>query len=410
MRIPSTVRLRARKRRAQQGRERLRMVNDHREVMKRRFMMAQNVVGVILALGMRLLFLTAFLGSAVLESAIAQSIPDDASLNRFGGGWSCNRGYAQSGNRCVKVIPPENASLNYLGNGWECNRGYYQSGQACVSVAVPDHASLDYLGHGWQCNRGCYQTGQSCSPVAVPENASLDYLGHGWQCNRGFVQSAHSCSLVVVPKDASLDYLGHGWQCNPCFSRSGASCLTLTLPDHARLDWTGHDWMCDKGFKRSANSCVEMNAQEVQMQNQQAAALSKAIQRRRLEAPSGDSCETEDSTGANVCVTVTNSTLDCHKSFDGTQYRDCDVNVSYTLQTDYRGNSSLNAEVDCTVELWYTGRNTVIPKTDSESDTNSHTLDAYDRLSESAEIHFSFSSFYEVTRAKINSVSVVLNR
>jgi hypothetical protein len=109
--------------------------------------------------------------------------------------------------------------------------------------------------------------------------------------------------------------------------------------------------------------------------------------------------------GVRLCVTVTNSALNCHKSFDGSQYRDCDVNVSYALQTDYRGNSSLNAEVDCTAELSYTGRNTVIPKTDSvsESDTNSHTLDAYDRLSESAEIHFSFSSLYEVTRAKISS-------
>jgi hypothetical protein len=162
--------------------------------------------------------------------------------------------------------------------------------------------------------------------------------------------------------------------------------------------------MCDKGFKRTGNSCVEMTAPEVQRQNEKGAALAKAIQRRRLETPSGDSCETEDSTGANVCVTVTNTTLDCHKSFDGTQYRDCDVNVSYTLQTDYRGNASLNAEVDCSVELWYTGRNTVIPKTDSESETNSHTLDAYDRLSESAEINFSFSSFNEVTRAKISSV------
>jgi hypothetical protein len=380
------------------------MGSKHRGIMKLNIVMARNVARVTLVLGVRLLLVTAFLVSAVLESAFAQSIPDNASANRFGGGWICNKGYAQSRNRCVKVIPPENASLNYLGNGWQCNRGYHQSGQACVSVAVPEHAALDYLGHGWQCNRGFYQTGQSCSPVAIPENASVDYLGHGWQCNRGFFQSGRSCSPVVVPNDASLDYLGHGWQCNPGFSRSGASCLRLTLPEHARIDWTGHDWICDKGFKKTGNSCVEMTAQEIQSQNQQAAALSKSIQRRRLEAPSGDSCETEDSTGANVCVTVTNSTLDCHKSFDGTQYRDCGVNVSYTLQTDYRGNSSLNAEVDCTVDLSYTGRNTVIPKTDSESNTNSHTLDAFDRLSESVEIDFSFSSFYEVTRAKISSV------
>jgi hypothetical protein len=341
--------------------------------MKLRIVTARYVPSGTLVLGMKLLLATAFFVSALIEPGFAQSIPDNASPNRFGGGWSCDRGYAQSGNRCVKVIPPENAGPNYLGNGWECNRGYYQSGQACVRVAVPEHAALDYLGHGWRCNRGFYQSGQSCSPV-------------------------------VVPKNASLDYLGHGWQCNPGFSQSGASCLKLTPPDHARLDPIGHDWMCDKGFKRTGNSCVEMTAQELQRQNEQAAVLAKAIQRRRMEAVSGDSCETEDSTGANVCVTVTNATLDCHKSFDETQYRDCDVNVFYSLQTDYIGNSSLDAEVDCSVELSYTGRNTLIPKTDSESDTNSHTLDAYDRLSESVEINFSFSSFYEVTRAKISSV------
>jgi hypothetical protein len=379
------------------------MGSEHPGVMKLNIVTARIVPGVTRVLSIRLLLVTAFLVSAFLESAIAQSIPDNASPNRFGGGWICNKGYAQSGNRCVKVVPPENASLIYLGNGWQCNQGYYQSGQACVSVAVPEHAALDHLGHGWQCNRRFYQTGQSCTPVAVPENASVDYLGHNWQCNRGFFQSGHSCFPVVVPKDAFLAYLAHGWQCNPGFSQSGASCLRLTLPEHARLGWTGHDWICEKGFKKTGNGCVEMTAQETQSQNQQAAALSKAIQRRRLETASGESCETEDSTGANVCVTVTNTTLDCHKSFDGTQYRDCDVDVFYSLQTDYRGNSSLNAEVDCTVELSYTGRNTVIAKTDSESNTNSHSLDAFDRLSESVGINFSFSSFYEVTRAKISS-------
>lgn len=356
-----------------------------------------------IAPGMRLLFVTITLLGALAEPGFAQSVPDNASPNPIGG-WSCNRGYAQSGNRCVKVIPPENASLNYLGNGWQCNRGFHQIGQSCSPVAVPENGSLNYLGNGWQCNRGFRQIGQSCSPVAVPANASLNYLGNGWECNRGFRQAGQSCSSVAIPENASLDYLGHGWQCNSGFFQFGTSCLRLTLPAHARLDQTGHGWMCDQGYKKIGSSCVEMTAQEVQSQNAQAAALAKAIQRRRLEVASGESCETEDSTGANVCVTVTNATLDCHKTLDETAYRDCDVDVSYALQTDYRGNATLDTHVECTAELKYSGRDTVFPKTNSESETNTHDLDAYDHRSESVEISFTFSSLEEITKAKITSV------
>lgn len=147
-----------------------------------------------------------------------------------------------------------------------------------------------------------------------------------------------------------------------------------------------------------------MTAEDVQKQAEQAAAMSKAIQHRRRTVPSGESCGTEDSTGADVCVTVTDATLECHKSLDETEYTDCDANVSYSLETDYKGDSSLDADVDCSVELSYSGRGTIIPNTQSDSDTNTASLGAYDEQSDSADINFSFSSFEEVTRAKISSV------
>jgi hypothetical protein len=344
-----------------------------RETMKVRTVMAAGARGDSFTAPMRLLVTTLIFWGALVQSGFSQSIPDNASPRQFGGGWSCNRGYAQSGNSCVKVIPPENASLNYLGNGWECNRGYYQSGESCAAVVIPEHAALDYLGHKWECNRGYYQTDKSCSAVTIPKNAALDYLGHAWQCDRGYVQS-------------------------------GDSCLKLDLPAHASLDYLGHNWTCDRGFKRDGSDCVPMTAQEVQRQTEQAAAIAREIQRRRSAVASGDNCETEDKTGANVCVTVTDATLDCHKAFDESRYTDCDADVSYSLKTDYRGNSSLDTDVDCSVEISYSGRNTVITKTDSDSDTNSHTLEAHDETSESANMNFSFSSFDEVTRVKISSV------
>jgi hypothetical protein len=305
--------------------------------------------------------------------SFAQSIPDNASLNPYLGTWSCNRGDAQDGNHCTKVIPPENASLNYLGNSWECDRGYYQSGQSCAPVVVPDNASLNYLGHGWECNRGYYQTGQSCSAVMVPDNASLDYLGHGWQCSRGFVQS-------------------------------GTVCLELTLPAHAQLDLTGHAWVCDQGFKTAGRRCVAMTEQDVQRQEEQATEVAKFMQQYRHKLATGESCQQEDSTGANVCVTVTDASLKCNESVDDSEYDDCDATVSYSLNTDYKGNSSLDAEVDCSVDLAYSGPNTIAPSTESNSDTNTTALEADDEETDSIDIDFSFTALDEVTRAKITAV------
>jgi hypothetical protein len=59
--------------------------------------------------------------------------------------------------------------------------------------------------------------------------------------------------------------------------------------------------------------------------------------------------------------------------------------------------------VECSVDISYSGRNTYSTKTDSESDENSHTLEAYGSENGDAEISFSFSSFEEVTKAKITS-------
>jgi len=304
---------------------------------------------------------------------VAQSIPENASPNAYSGGWSCDRGYAQSGNHCVKVIPPENASLNYAGNGWQCNRGYRQSGLLCVQVTIPENANLNYVGNGWQCDRDYAQSGGACTRIVVPENASLNYLGNGWQCNSGYIESGTSCSKLV-------------------------------LPSHSHLDWSGHAWTCDKGFKAASGGCLEITAREMQKQNEQTTALMRAVQRRRTQTVSGENCDEEDQTGARVCVTVSNSQLECHKNFDESQYSGCDVTVDYELETDYEGRSSLDATVDCAVELSYSGRNTPYPKTDSESDTSSHTLMAHDSDNGTIEVSFSFLSYHEVIRAKIISV------
>lgn len=160
-------------------------------------------------------------------------IPENASLDYWGTGWDCNRGYKENYTKgtCEKVVVPQNASLDYFGSGWDCNRGYkenYTKG-TCEKVEIPANASLDYFGSGWDCNRGYkenYSRG-TCEKVVVPQNASLDYFGSGWDCNRGYKEnySTNQCEKVVVPQNASLDYFGSGWNCNTGYMRAGNDCV-----------------------------------------------------------------------------------------------------------------------------------------------------------------------------------------
>ncbi len=121
------------------------------------------------------------------------SIPLNASLNVYGQGWTCNRGYRQAGSECAPVQIPLNAGLDVYGHGWTCNRGYRQAGNECVPVQIPANAGLDVYGHGWTCNRGYRQAGNECVPVQIPANAGLNVYGNGWVCNNGYRQLGTEC-------------------------------------------------------------------------------------------------------------------------------------------------------------------------------------------------------------------------
>ena len=238
---------------------------------------------------------------------------------------------------------PRNASPKTFGGGWECNRGYYRAGQGCVKVQIPKNASLDFLGHDWECNRGYYRVGQGCVRVQIPENAKLDFLGHGWECNRG--------------------------------------------------------------YKKSNNSCVPMSGKELQQQREIEQALVAEMERRRLQGVSGDDCEREYKTNAEVCVKITRSGLDCNEGYGDDYYEDCDVMVGYRLQTDYQGGTYIGAEVECEVEIEYKGRQTYLTLSDSDSRDESHSLYAYGSDSETVDFNFSFSSYQEITSVQISNAS-----
>ncbi|MFV2058291.1 MAG: SH3 domain-containing protein, partial [Thiohalomonadales bacterium] len=53
---------------------------------------------------------------------------------------------------------------------------------------------------------------------------------------------------------------------------------------------------------------------------------------------SGDDCEYEYDTNAEVCVSATDASLNCCESYDKSYYRSCEVDVDYDVSTNYEGN------------------------------------------------------------------------
>lgn len=119
----------------------------------------------------------------------------------------------------------------------------------------------------------------------------------------------------------------------------------------------------------------------------------------------GDDCETEYKTNAEVCVEVTDASLDCRKDYTGEFYRGCQVTLEYEVSTNYRGGAYLDADIECQVEIKYTGRNLYSWRTASDYQDDSHSLYANESSSESLTFQFSFNSMNEVTQAKIESAT-----
>ena len=118
---------------------------------------------------------------------------------------------------------------------------------------------------------------------------------------------------------------------------------------------------------------------------------------------SGESCETEYQSGAEVCIEVTGSDLDCDKNYSGEYFDDCEVEIDYEIRTDYRGESSIQAEIECEAEISYK-RKESFSSSESEDESESHTLYSHGSDYGSMEIDFSFSSFQKVYNIEIDSV------
>ena len=118
----------------------------------------------------------------------------------------------------------------------------------------------------------------------------------------------------------------------------------------------------------------------------------------------GSSCETEYRSGAEVCLNIIDTNLDCREDFSSDTYRSCDVTAEYELTTDYRGQSSLGVEVSCDAEITHhavSGRR----RSSSESDWFSHSLYSQGSDWHSMDFSFRFSTLREVHRVQLDSVT-----
>jgi hypothetical protein len=192
------------------------------------------------------------------NECVSSGVPANAHVSRYGGGWECDRGFADRNRQCVPVELPANAKLDYTGHGWDCERGYSRRRSECLPVEIPANAQLDYTGHGWQCSRGFAQRGAECMRIELPANAKLDYTGRGWDCERGYSRRGGECPKVEIPANAQLDYTGHGWQCSRGFAQRGAECTRIELPANAKLDYTGRGWDCERGYSRRGGECPKV--------------------------------------------------------------------------------------------------------------------------------------------------------
>ena len=240
-----------------------------------------------------------------------------------------------------------------------------------------------------------FQITEATEQVIAPENAYVS--GSRWFCNKGFRQTGSKCEKVIAPENAYVS--GARWFCDKGFRQTGSKCEKVIAPENAYV--SGARWFCNKKYKKVGAACQLMTAQELLEQKARQAAMLEEYRIRQLMGVSGDDCETEWDSGARVCVEVEDVSLDCSKNYDGF-FRSCDVEISYDVRTDYKGNKYLDVDVECEADINYK-KNTGYSGSDSDSDDESHNLYANGSDSDTIQLSFSFSSYNEVYKVDVGN-------
>ncbi len=176
--------------------------------------------------------------------------------------WTCNSGYSQNGNSCIRDYNTSYCAAGQYASGntcytcnslpsngyyttagscdWSCNSGYYKSGNSCVRDYNYNYFNDCALGE-YKVNNSCY----TCS--SRPSNSHYNYAGScDWSCNSGFRASGGLCV-----RDTNQ-------YCSVGQYYSGNTCLNCTTkPSYAYYTSSNScDWSCESGYYKSGNSCI----------------------------------------------------------------------------------------------------------------------------------------------------------
>jgi hypothetical protein len=173
--------------------------------------------------------LSAAPGSSYAEDKPA-TMPDNASTNKHGTGWLCDRGYREFEGKCKSVEVPADAyaTNNSYGRGWECSRGYRIADDRCIRIEVPPNAYLDTsTARSWRCERGYRTRDDGCVAIKVPRNGYLsgNSYGPGWKCERGYGAVEDACVALELPENAHIDYSGNDRACNRPYRKQDDRCV-----------------------------------------------------------------------------------------------------------------------------------------------------------------------------------------
>lgn len=230
--------------------------------------------------------------------------------------------------------------------------------------------------------------------AAPPDSYTMSGM---WFCNEGYKKVGNSCERLSVPENARV--MGNMWFCNEGYRKSGNSCERLSVPENAHV--MGNMWFCNEGYKKLESRCQRMTSQELEERERLLELVAQRQADLRANGASGQSCETEYDTGAEVCLSVNYANLDCDESYDDSYYDDCQVNMDYSLETDYRGSSEIDVEVYCEAEIAYQAKSGM-KRSGSDGFYESHSLGSYDSEHGYVNLNFSFSSYEEVNKVNLD--------
>jgi len=182
------------------------------------------------------------INSNQIISVIANK-PYDSYVSNSPNGWTCNSGYYEKNQDCLKL--PKNAMSSERGEGFTCVSGFIKTANFCIK-RTPSNA------YATVCD---LVDKDLCRRVKIPPNAYASTSSRGWSCESGYKLSGNNCiKNLYIPPNAYAS--NDGWTCLSGYKQSGNSCVkNAYVPPNASASDSGPGWYCNYGWIQVGNIC-----------------------------------------------------------------------------------------------------------------------------------------------------------